>query len=638
MLAFAWQWGGAGTVTAERLAASLCAGIGGIAGASTRDAMHFAWRPLRQSPPQRSWRPAEMEGGRTAAFHGWIDNAAAIAAELGVPNGDPATLYCHALTTWGDHADRRIVGEYLTIVADPEARRIRLARSPLRAPPLVYFHDDDLVAAASVPRAIFAAGVPQRFDESRAADSAMINFTDLEASWFEGIRRVPLGSVVELEPGQPRRLTTYYDLARAPKQRLANAEAYVARTRELLDEAVRATMQGFRRPGATLSGGLDSPQVAVRAAANLPRGQRLPTFTFHPEAGWDGVADHGMEGNERPAVEALAAMHPKLEPHFTDNRSYGHDHRWNDLFMVMGGAPSGLCNMYVFHGLFELAKRERCDLLMLAEWGNFTFSDKGHWAFVEYLLKGRWRQLWLALKRHPHDERSMLRRFVALCLVPLLPNRLWRLLMRLWHPGERSRHELMVPLHADYRQSSGANRRWRAAGFEFGRYQPRSRDHARALLFANLDSDSAEIYQAFEQLYGVPARDPLAYRPLVEFCFGLPTEVFVRDGEMRWLAKQLGRGIMPEEQRRNRLNGRWDADWHLRISRRREDFLAELERIEADPQLGRMIDVPRLRAALENLSEGTITDRQKVFPIEFTLMRGLLTARFINFVTGRNTG
>jgi asparagine synthase (glutamine-hydrolysing) len=637
VLAFARSWGDCGhhnAQDADRLAASLCSGIGGTATAVTLDGQHFAYRPLAGSAP--GWRPAQLTGGRLLAFHGHIDNPDEVAAELGLDPADPAKLYGHALEVWGDEADRRIIGEYCTIVTGQSPGLVRLARSPLRAPPLIYHHGETLVAAASVPRAVFAAGVEQHFSETRIADSAMINFTDLEASWFEGLARVPLGSIVELEQNRPRQLRTYYDLARAASAPAVSPDAHVARVRELLDQAVRAATRGFERPGATLSGGLDSPQVAVRAAANLPPGQKLPTFTFHPEPGWDGVTGTGFNGDERPMVEAFAANHPSIDPHFTSNAGQGHDHRWNDMFMLMGGAPSGLCNMYVFHGIWSLAREHRCDLLLLAEWGNFTFSDKGDWGFVEYFLTGRWRQLWKALKDNPHDDRSMLRRFVALCLVPLLPNRAWRWLMRVWHPDEQLRHDIMVPLRAGYRKSSGANQRMSATGFQFGRYQPRSRKHARELLFANLDGDSAEVYQAFEQLYGVPCRDPLAYRPLVEYCFALPTEMFLRDGQMRWLAKELAKGIMPEEQRRNRLNGRWDADWHLRIKRRRADYLEELDLIEADPDLAAMLDVPRLRQALLDFPAATSTDPQVYFPIEFTLMRGLLTARFIRWAEGRN--
>ena len=571
-----------------------------------------------------------------AIFHGYFDNATVIAAELGVDRLDLARLYALAVEQWGDQADLKIIGDYCAVIADPQQRGLRLVRSPLRAPPLYHFHDDDLVVAGSVPRVFFAAGVPRRLNETRVADSGMINFLDQEASWFEGIYRVPLGSIVELRRGQARALNRYYDpLAIRARKVVSDAEC-IATVSKLLDEAVRACLAGFHRPGVTLSGGLDSPQVAVRALAQLPAGQKLPTFTFTPDPGYDGIVQAGSTGDERPIVEAFASRHPGLEPHFTANEGYGHDHRWNEFFHLMGGAPSGLCNMYVFHGLFAGAAKQGCDLLLVSEWGNYAFSDKGYWGFVEYLLKAQWLELWRALRNFPAQKRSMLWRFGAQCILPLLPTPLWRKVRKAIIPDDRPMLELMQPFTRDYREASGAEQRLTEAGLVFDRYQPWNSRHARQLLFQNDDGEGAEIYQAFEQMYDVPQRDPMAYRPLVEYCWGLPTRMFMRDGEMRWLAKQIAKGLMPDEQRANPLNGRWDADWHLRIGRRRADYLAEFDRLAANERIASMIDLPRLRAALEDWPEKTETDPQKSAPRQFAVPRALLTARFVNYVEGRN--
>ena len=639
MLAFAWPWTGAraelGNLSA-RLGASLCAGIGGYAGTAEIDGVSFAYRALRSNAVlSRTWRPAILADGKIAAFHGYFDNAAEIAAQLGSSAADHAALYGLAAERWGDETERRIIGEYCAIVVDPRAYRVRLARSPLRAPPLYHFQDRHLAAVASVPRAIFATGVDRRVNEAHVADSAVLNFSNDTASWFENVRRVPLGTVVEVERGREPRERKVYDLLAMPKVRMKSDADYVARANELLDEGVRACLAGFSKPGATLSSGLDSPQVALSALGALPPGQRLPTFTFHPEPGFDGRCEPGKLADERPLVEAFAAMHPRLEPHFTTNEGYGHDHRWNELFHLMGAAPSGLCNMYVFHGLFADAARQGCDVLLLSEWGNFTFSDKGDWGFVEYLLTGRWRQLWLALSRQPNQHRSLAWRFLARIVLPLLPHSLWKAAMALFQPGRKSLMDLMQPLSADYRRASGVDRRLREAGI-LDRYQPWNRRHAQALLFKNNEAEGSEVYQAFEQMYGIAQRDPLAYRPFVEFCFGLPVEMFMRDGTMRWLAKEMARGRMPVEQRINRLNGRWDSDWLLRIKRRRADFLAEIERLEGDERMAAMLDLPRMRAALENLPDETELDPQKYYSAEFAVPRGLLTARFVNWVEGRN--
>ena len=640
MLAFAWAWPDESGIApsdqslASRIGASLASGIGGHVGTARAGGADFALRPMHGTAAlARSWRPALGASGSLGLFNGHIANRAALQAELECHDDDPAQLYLQAVERWGADADGHVVGEYCAVVFDPERQHARLARSPLRAPPLHYCHQPQRLIAASVPRAIFACGIEQHLNEQHLADSNWLNFSDETASWYQGLARVGLGCVVEV-CRQKVAARRYYCIAALPEVRMESDAAYLARARELLDEGVRASLEGARRPGVALSGGLDSPQVAARALAALPQEQRLPSFTFVPESGWDGIVPEGVCGDERAFVEAFAAMHPRIDPHFTDNSGIAHDHRWNEMFHVMGVAPSGLCNMYVFHGIFESARAAGCDRLLLGEWGNDTFSAKGEWGFVEYLLTGRWGQLYRALRDHRADPRSILRRFIAMSLVPLLSEFAWRLLMRLWHPGESHPLELISPLSPAYRRTMNLERR--AAGVSFGRYQPRNRRESIVLRFANADSEASEIYQGFEQLYGVTVRDPTAYRPFVEFCLGLPTDLFLRDGEARWFAKQMGAGIMPAEQLANRTNGRWDADWHLRIGRRRGELSAELDRIGRHPRYRDMIDAPRLKAALAGFPSRTTTDRQSWMPIELAIPRALLTARFVNFVEGRN--
>ena len=641
MLAVAWPWANNPTLRsddiARRLGASLCSGIGGFAGTAEASGLHFAYRALRSNAGlSKTWRPAAMADGKLVVFHGYFDNFADIAVELGSDAKDHATVYGLAIEKWGDEADRKIIGEYCAVVADPERNRLRLSRSPLRAPPLCYFHDDCLAVAASVPRALFAAGVERRLNHDRVADSALLNFSNPEVSWFDHIHRVPNGTIVELQPGRDRELRQFYSLLDLPEIRMESDADYIARAVELLDAGIKACLAGFRRPGTTLSGGLDSPQIAVRALDALPTDAHLPTFTFHPEQGFDGIVEGWMFGDERPFVEEFAAMHPRLEPHFTANEGYEHDHRWNELFHLMGGAPSGLCNMYVFHGLFGSAAREGCDVLLVSDWGNATFSEAGNWGFVEYLLSGQLGQLRGALAGLVGDNRSMAWRFIARSIMPLLPEPMWRLARRIVFPGRGTLLEKIQPLNRNYRQSSGGQQRLEDAGLLLERAEARSRKHAIRQLVERGDFEVDEVYQGFEQLYGIAQRDPTAYRPFVEFCLGLPTRMFLRDGQSRWLARQMAKGIMPEDQRLNPRTGRWDADWHLRIGRRRKEYLAELDRMEEGELLASMIDVPRLRAALEDWPEQTVTDRFQALPIEMAVPRGLLTARFVNWVEGRN--
>ena len=125
LLAFAWSWhasrNGVALGLAQRLAASLCSGIGGAAGHAEIDGLHFAYRPLTGNASQvRTWRPARLDSGAIVAFHGFIDNPAELSVDLGASPGDLASLYGRAVERWGSNADHHVIGEYCAIVAYPE--------------------------------------------------------------------------------------------------------------------------------------------------------------------------------------------------------------------------------------------------------------------------------------------------------------------------------------------------------------------------------------------------------------------------------------------------------------------------------------------------------------------------------------
>lgn len=228
-------------------------------------------------------------------FHGRIDNAPALAERLGLPPSlEPPALYAAAVRRWGDRADFEIVGEYCTILADDA--EVRLARSPWSAPPLCYAHFDGQTVAASVPRAILAAGLPAELDQTRLADNLYFNLLERTRGWYCGMHRVAQGSVVRIAADGHARTTVFYDPRDLPEVRLPHDDDYVAAANELLAEATARTMAGAKRPGIMLSGGLDSPLLAAEAMRQLGPGRRLPSFTFAPLDAWQDrlpPRDHG---------------------------------------------------------------------------------------------------------------------------------------------------------------------------------------------------------------------------------------------------------------------------------------------------------------------------------------------------------
>jgi asparagine synthase (glutamine-hydrolysing) len=582
------------------------------------------------------WRPFVSPDGSVTLFNGDLDNADEISGALGLGGiSDPSQIYAAALLNWGNSADLRCVGAYCAITVDAAQTTLRLVRSPLIAPPLHYWHADEQCVAASVPRVLHAAGLESKIDPARLTANILFDHTDEERGWYIGARRVPVGCrVIANRDGV--RTERYYDPLAIPVHSLSEEDALEGVAR-LLDEAAAKGTRGAQRPGVLLSGGLDSPLMALSVLKALPVSQDLPSFTFVPSCEWDGMVTAGRYGDERPLVEAFARMHPRIQPHFFANEEIWFDHRLNDLFLAIGEAPASLTTYHMYHALWQAARAEGCDRLICADFGNFSYSQTGAWAAAEYLRRGQWRQMLYALDSDPADSRSLLRRFAAKAVLPNLPPRL-RTGLRHFVKGPRPSQRQMVSaatraLHARYAERLGRS----GTAYSMEGFVPRDRNEGHAQWATIGDGSSGDIRQGFEQIYGIRQRDMAAYRPLVEFCLSLPTERFNHGGVTRRVARRLGEGLVPEEIRKNTRTGLHGVDWHAKIGRRRPELIAQFERLRDDFELAELIDLDRLIGVLRDWPDQSSYDMEVMGPRLVAVSQGVLHAAFVRFVDGRNS-
>ena len=577
------------------------------------------------------WGAAES---RDALFFGRLDKPEELADALGLCRKSPfADLYSAALRKWGDDADLRLVGHYCAIVCEgPE--RLRLVRSPWTAPPLHFAASPSLVAASPLLGALFAAGAPQRIDWEYLADQLAYDHRDCEpCGWYENIGRVPLGSRVRIDGGDWS-LERYYDPVAIEPVRHATDEDYVDRAHALLRDASRFALQGVARPAMMLSGGLDSPLAANAILDVMPQEARLHSYTFGPHPDWDGWTPGTCFGEERGRVRAFAALHPRLEPHFPPEDG-GHDYRLRDLLALTHAPTANIANIGIFHPLFAAAKADGCDAMLTALHGNFTYSLVADWAAPEALAQGRWKHLKDLL---PADKpaHSLARRILSQAVLPRFSPRLQHEVRKAFHPERFARRPLGSLL------SREATEAWRKRAHSRGSLSafdmpPTHGTRAGAIRAMWASADSGEdLDLGMERLYGMAHRDVAAYRPLFEFCHGLPTGQLHRGRTDRYLARRMAKGIMPEAQRLDLREGRHNVDWHARMTMRREGLLGICEALRGHGELSHILDLDRMTQLLTQWPEATPGDRKEQIPREMGLSRALTAATFVSHAQRRN--
>lgn len=594
--------------------------------------------PGSENPVERHLDINPGAGGALTLIAGRIMQREALAARLGVSfrSGD-AELYAAAYAALGEACDAEITGEYAVIQWFAAQRLVRLARSPLQAPPLHVWRDRHRLVASSIPRAIFAAGVQPRIDQDRLADVALRNFTDGARSYYFGLERVPCGAVVR-HGRDLRELRRYWSIeSLRPLQGLAPAEAVRMVRRELVT-AVETALEGSRQPAVALSGGLDSQTVACTTLTRLGDAALLHSYTAVPVAAWLPKADQRLIYDERDHVEALGKRFPGLRPHFltAEHAVTGED---LDRLLLLGSWPSANeMNMHWVHAIHREAARDGCDIMLHGELGDSALSYHGHTALPHWLVRGRWLKLSRELAAFD-DRRSLPRRLISRAAMPLLPVSVRKQIDRA--RGQlRSPFDSWCPLEPSHAATSAALDRAERAGHDPWFYSLRSAAQERAAIIAAPLSEGPELSLALRLLYGVERRDPTGYRPLWELCARLPDAMFLRDGIDRWLVREALRGQVADSVRLQRRAGIQSADMLGRIHRDRDMLVSRLvgqvanEASEAEA----LLDTSRMVRILQRCNGPQAEGERDWLRVAAMVPRGVALARFVQYVEGRNHG
>ncbi|MBL8894027.1 MAG: asparagine synthase [Rhizobiales bacterium] len=571
-------------------------------------------------------------------FHGHIDNREFLRREFSISPAaaeDDAELYARCYAKYGEACDLKIIGQYAAIIWSPRARNIRLARSPIQAPALHYWHDAQRIIIANISQAIFATGeVSPEIDEQKIADTLYLNYAEEERGWFKGVRRLPLGTRCEISESGIRS-HRYYDFGALPRIRFARDSEYVEAADAFFAEATRAALKGFARPAVSLSGGLDSQAVAAYAVKVLGPERRLAAFTAVPETGWDGRTAKNCIGDESAHAALLARSYTTIDHEILDAAGLSFGHKLSSLFLTMGAPPRNAMNLHWIHALRARAQERGCDVLLTGSLGNATFSFEGKGALPALLMRGHLLALAREIRAIPDRKTNLLRTAMAEVFLPFLPEKARHLLHRRQRSGDEGGLPDWCGLNPDWARRMRVQERARSVEFDpLFRSVPNTLAARRARL-AGL-AESGDLIQAIDTIGGIPRRDPTSYRPFFEFCLGIPDEQYLRNGKKRWLARRLLKGKIPDAVLNEKRHGLQSADWHLRLGREREILRAEIDRLSEDPAMEARFKLKRYRSALARWPQMTPVDDPRALRTLFlALPRALATARFIQYVEGR---
>jgi asparagine synthase (glutamine-hydrolysing) len=225
----------------------------------------------------------------------------------------------HLYEDLGTQCLHRLRGEFAFVLWDERTRSIFAARDRFGIKPLFYAWHEGKICFASEVKALFAAGVPAKWDDASFYQSIAFGGHQIR-TLFDGVFQVPPGHYL-IATDRHVQLSQYWDFnfprADAAAARRSDQDC-AAELRSVLEEAVRIRLRADVPVGCYLSGGLDSCAVLGLAAKHHNGPVRAFTLTFDRSEYDEGAIAEEMARKAGAEFRPIPICQDDLADHFAD--------------------------------------------------------------------------------------------------------------------------------------------------------------------------------------------------------------------------------------------------------------------------------------------------------------------------------
>ena len=498
----------------------------------------------------------------TAVFNGEVFNHRQLRAELerdgfAFRGHSDTEVILAAFERWGiAAATRRFVGMFAIAVWDGEARCLSLVRDRLGIKPLFVFARPGLVAFGSELKALVAApSFDRSLDPEALTEYLRYLYVPAPRTIYRSTFKLLPGHILAIsDPSAPLPAAEpFWSVDESARRGIADPFAgsdtdATVELERLLSEAVQLRMEADVPLGALLSGGIDSSTVVALMQSTASRPVKTYSIAFEAEDYNEAdhaarVAQHLGTDHTELLVTGQDALNviPRLPDIFDEPHA---DVSQIPAFLVCalarrevtvalsgdgGDEVFGGYNRYMYGDrlLARLARVPQPARRLLA--AGIGHVSPRSWARVTRALSPVVRPL----RRHSHAAEKLQK--VGRLLDCASPGQMYRSLVSAWQEPER----LVV----------GAQKQDGTLEQTLGRRDvPKLIDR---MMLADqvtyLPDDQLAKVDRVSMAVSLEVRVPLLDHRLVEFAWTLPTSMKVRDGQGKWLLRQVLYRLVPRK-------------------------------------------------------------------------------------------
>lgn len=481
-----------------------------------------------------------------------------------------------AFEKWGEKSPAKIFGDWSFAIWDKFEKKLFIARDHQGVSVIYYSVTNDFIAFSSNKSVLLSISTISK-------EINKVQIAQLLVGWNGYADETVYRDILRLPPAcsaiyQNRKLliTKYWQLENVANFRLKNDDEYLEVFNDLFLKAIKSRIRSYRDVASMLSGGIDSSSVTAIAAAELVKeSKKITGYTSVPKYNVTDKLKDFQFGDESLLAEQVSKSNSNIIHELINSDKKNPLQGLVESISILNSPVRNSSNYFWLLSITEKAKQNNIGTLLTGQGGNFTIS----WPFRGYYSS-----------------------FIQPGLKPYLRKKAPYFLIKLIAELKKGKKPYLKKSFINNKFESEINllERMKDAGFDPFFLMNYSLKKMRLNTLKINMAQGAGNTQEIGDYFGLNIYDPTMDIKLLEYCYGIPDNQFVRPGNDRHLISRAMQNRLPSELLFNDKKGVQASDLLFRVKENIENYLRIIIEMNNSEICKEIIDVNKLkRTALE---------------------------------------
>ena len=471
-----------------------------------------------------------------------IDNRDELSKELNIKDEECVSdsyFILKAYEKWGENCPEHLLGDFAFAIWDKNEEKLFCARDHMGVKPFYYYLDDEKFVFGTEIKALFCvSGVPCKLNEKKIA-FYLSDIYDKKLTFYKDIYTLKPANSINIDKNEFK-VRIYWELDSNYHISLDSDEDYFKTFMKIFTEAVQCRLRSAYPVGFELSGGLDSSSVVC--LAKFLGEKNIKTFSM--------IYDKFPEADESSYIQKVLDL-GDITHHFIFS---GNLNPLNNIETILWyqDQPFFTPNVTNYWNLNKKIKENDVRVLLTGHGGDDILSFDLCY-FKELFTSVQWIKLINEIKNYSHiHNKNGMKIFIKNIVFPLIPLNIKKFIKR-W----------IIQLFSDeFTTFIFYNLNEKFAG-KFGGFKRLNNIYLdyydtylngktlKEVRYKNIDVTTDDIYKSVidrvNSAFYIESRHPFLDKRLIEFCYGLPSEMIFRFGFDKYILRKAMADVLPKE-------------------------------------------------------------------------------------------